>query len=91
MQVVKESQSFQRVVVSRDEALAMFQENKFKVEIISGLPQSATISLYRSVVTAQQGDVPCTLSAWVVAHAKSKFACAHPCTPEMLRVWQSAI
>ena len=48
MQVVKESQSFQRVVVSRDEALAMFQENKFKVEIISGLPQTATISLYRS-------------------------------------------
>jgi len=27
---------------------AMFQENKFKVEIISGLPQTATISLYRS-------------------------------------------
>ena len=25
----------------------MFQENKFKVEIISGLPQDATISLYR--------------------------------------------
>ena len=48
MQVVKESQSFQRVVVTRDEALAMFQENKFKVEIISGLPQTATISLYRS-------------------------------------------
>ncbi|DBB09859.1 TPA: hypothetical protein ACH3X3_001472 [Trebouxia sp. C0006] len=46
-QVVKESQSFQRVVVTRDEALAMFQENKFKVEIISGLPQTATISLYR--------------------------------------------
>ncbi len=25
----------------------MFQENKFKVEIIRGLPQDATISLYR--------------------------------------------
>lgn len=47
IQVVKDNQTFQRVVVSRDEALAMFQENKFKVEIISGLPQSATISLYR--------------------------------------------
>ena len=46
-QVVKETQSFQRVAVSRDEALAMFQENKFKVEIISNLPESATISLYR--------------------------------------------
>lgn len=29
--IVKEGQRFQRVVVSRDEALAMFQENKFKV------------------------------------------------------------
>ena len=46
-QVVKETQSFQRVAVSRGEALAMFQENKFKVEIISNLPESAIISLYR--------------------------------------------
>ena len=46
-QVVKDTQSFQRVAVSRDEALAMFQENKFKVEIISKLPESAIISLYR--------------------------------------------
>ena len=34
---MKEKQRFERVVVSREEALAMFQENKFKVEIISGL------------------------------------------------------
>jgi threonyl-tRNA synthetase len=46
-QITKEKQPFQRVVVTREEALAMFQENKFKVEIISGLPQDATISLYR--------------------------------------------
>eukprot|EP00884_Botryococcus_braunii_P020679 jgi/Botrbrau1/7295/Bobra.0318s0027.1 len=45
--ITKEKQAFQRVVVSRDEALQMFQENKFKVEIISGLPAEATISLYR--------------------------------------------
>ncbi|KAL6760107.1 hypothetical protein V8C86DRAFT_2561020 [Haematococcus lacustris] len=43
----KEGQRFERVVVSRDEALAMFQENKFKVEIISSLPADAVISLYR--------------------------------------------
>jgi threonyl-tRNA synthetase len=29
--IVKEGQRFERVVVTRDEALAMFQENKFKV------------------------------------------------------------
>lgn len=46
-QVMKENQSFQRAVVSRDEALGMFQENKFKVEIIGNLPQSAVVSLYR--------------------------------------------
>ena len=34
---MKEKQRFERVVVSREEALAMFQENKFKVEISSGL------------------------------------------------------
>lgn len=45
---MKEKQNFQRVVVSREEALSMFQENKFKVEIISALPSDATISLYRS-------------------------------------------
>ena len=45
---VKEKQSFHRVVVSRDEALAMFQENKFKIEIISALPPDAVISLYRN-------------------------------------------
>ena len=36
-QIMKEKQRFERVVVSREEALAMFQENKFKVEIISSL------------------------------------------------------
>jgi len=45
---VKEKQEFQRVEVSRAEALDMFQENKFKVEIISGLQADATITLYRN-------------------------------------------
>eukprot|EP01026_Neomeris_dumetosa_P069076 TRINITY_DN6808_c0_g2_i1.p1 TRINITY_DN6808_c0_g2~~TRINITY_DN6808_c0_g2_i1.p1 ORF type:complete len:773 (+),score=103.25 TRINITY_DN6808_c0_g2_i1:143-2320(+) len=45
--ISKESQPFQRIVVTRDEALAMFQENKFKLEIIGGLPADATISVYR--------------------------------------------
>ncbi len=51
MQIVKQKQRFQRAVVSREEALAMFQENKFKVEIITGLPEDATISLYRCTDT----------------------------------------
>ncbi|CAK0779434.1 hypothetical protein CVIRNUC_004773 [Coccomyxa viridis] len=46
-QIVKEKQDFERVVVTREEALSMFEENKFKAEIIQGLPQDATISLYR--------------------------------------------
>ena len=44
---MKEKQEFERVVVSREEALGMFAENKFKAEIIGGLPDDATISLYR--------------------------------------------
>lgn len=31
--IIKDNQRFQRVVVSRDEALGMFQENKFKVGV----------------------------------------------------------
>ena len=45
--IIKEKQPFQRVVVSRDEALEMFLENKFKVELITNLPADATISCYR--------------------------------------------
>ena len=36
--IVKEKQPFQRIEVSRDEALEMFLENKFKVELITSLP-----------------------------------------------------
>ncbi|KAL4854376.1 Threonine--tRNA ligase [Chlorella vulgaris] len=46
-QAVKEKQVFQRVEVSREEALSMFEENKFKVEIISDLPADAIISCYK--------------------------------------------
>lgn len=33
LQLVKEKAPYERVVVSRDEALAMFEENKFKVRL----------------------------------------------------------
>jgi threonyl-tRNA synthetase len=36
---IKEKQPFQRIEVSRAEALAMFQENKFKIELIENLPE----------------------------------------------------
>ncbi|KAK2078954.1 hypothetical protein QBZ16_002644 [Prototheca wickerhamii] len=45
--IVKARQPFQRAVVSRDEALDMFRENKFKVELIQGLPADARITVYR--------------------------------------------
>mmetsp|Transcript_23413 Transcript_23413/g.39131 ORF Transcript_23413/g.39131 Transcript_23413/m.39131 type:complete len:714 (+) Transcript_23413:94-2235(+) len=45
---VKEKQVFERVVVSREEALSMFLENKFKVELITNLPETSVISLYRN-------------------------------------------
>lgn len=46
-QAVKEKQAFERIEVSRDEALTMFEENKFKVEIISDLPADVVISCYK--------------------------------------------
>lgn len=47
LEATKAKYPFQRVVVSRDEALSMFQENKFKIEILNGLSPDATISVYR--------------------------------------------
>lgn len=46
--IIKEKQEFQRAVVTREEALHMFQENPFKVEVIEGLPEGSTITLYRN-------------------------------------------
>uniref|UniRef100_A0A287FRW6 threonine--tRNA ligase n=1 Tax=Hordeum vulgare subsp. vulgare TaxID=112509 RepID=A0A287FRW6_HORVV len=40
-------QPFERIQVSRDEALEFFAENKFKVEIINELPEDKPITLYR--------------------------------------------
>lgn len=44
---VAEKQPFERIEVSRAEALEFFAENKFKVEIINELPEDKPITLYR--------------------------------------------
>lgn len=44
---VGEKQPFERIEVSREQALEMFAENKFKVEIINELPEDKTITVYR--------------------------------------------
>ncbi|XP_059648986.1 threonine--tRNA ligase, mitochondrial 1-like [Cornus florida] len=44
---VVEKQPFERIEVSREQALEMFSENKFKVEIINELPEDKTITVYR--------------------------------------------
>ncbi|KAF7829382.1 threonine--tRNA ligase, mitochondrial 1 [Senna tora] len=47
---VAEKQPFERIEVSRDQALEMFSDNKFKasiVEIIKDLPADRTITVYR--------------------------------------------
>ncbi|CAM8916117.1 unnamed protein product [Rhodiola kirilowii] len=42
-----EKQPFERIEVTRDQALEMFSENSFKVEIIRDLPADKTITVYR--------------------------------------------
>ncbi|KAK8916531.1 hypothetical protein KSP39_PZI023079 [Platanthera zijinensis] len=42
-----EKQPFERIEVSRDQALELFAENQFKVEIINELPEDKTITVYR--------------------------------------------
>ncbi|KAJ8616915.1 hypothetical protein MRB53_013101 [Persea americana] len=47
MKAVAEKQPFERIEVSREQALEMFEENKFKIEIIKDLPEDKTITVYR--------------------------------------------
>lgn len=44
---VKEKQNFERVALSKKEALEMFSENKFKVEMISDFADDTIITCYR--------------------------------------------
>ncbi|KFK26446.1 hypothetical protein AALP_AA8G249500 [Arabis alpina] len=43
----KEAQPFERIEVTKDQALEMFSDNNFKVEIINELPADKTITVYR--------------------------------------------
>ncbi|WCJ21684.1 Threonine--tRNA ligase [Euphorbia peplus] len=47
LKAVSEKQPFERIEVSRDQALEIFSENEFKVEIIKDLPADKTITVYR--------------------------------------------
>ncbi|XP_065860987.1 threonine--tRNA ligase, mitochondrial 1 [Euphorbia lathyris] len=47
LKAVSEKQPFERIEVSRDQALEIFSENDFKVEIIKDLPADKTITVYR--------------------------------------------
>lgn len=42
-----EKQPFERIEVTRQQALEMFSDNRFKVEIINDLPEDKTITVYR--------------------------------------------
>ncbi|KAL9401574.1 hypothetical protein Peur_005423 [Populus x canadensis] len=47
LKAVAEKQPFERIEVSREQALEMFSDNNFKVEIIKDLPADKTITVYR--------------------------------------------
>ncbi|XP_057448447.1 threonine--tRNA ligase, mitochondrial 1 [Lotus japonicus] len=47
LKAAAEKQPFERIEVTRDQALEMFSENKFKIEIINDLPADKTITVYR--------------------------------------------
>lgn len=47
VKAAKEAQPFERIEVTKDQAMEMFSENKFKVEIIKDLPADKTITVYR--------------------------------------------
>ena len=45
---IKAAEPFERAVVSRDEALLLFADQPYKVELIQALPEDETISTYRN-------------------------------------------
>ena len=45
-QIIKNGESFERQVISRDEALERFQDQPYKVELIKDLPENEDISIY---------------------------------------------
>lgn len=45
--IAKQKRIFERLELSKEEALSMFAYNKFKLEIINELPQGETITAYR--------------------------------------------
>lgn len=47
MKAVSEKQPFERIEVTRQQALEIFSENNFKIEIINELPEDKTITVYR--------------------------------------------
>ncbi|KAJ8759024.1 hypothetical protein K2173_003262 [Erythroxylum novogranatense] len=47
LKAVGEKQPFERIELTRDQALEMFSDNNFKVEIINDLPADKTITVYR--------------------------------------------
>ncbi|WP_462270457.1 threonine--tRNA ligase [Desulfobacter sp.] len=46
--IIKAKAGFERQVVTREEALALFADNPFKVELIKELPEGEEISLYQN-------------------------------------------
>lgn len=44
---VAEKQPFERIEVSREQALNIFSDNKFKIELINDLPEDEPITVYR--------------------------------------------
>eukprot|EP00740_Mantoniella_antarctica_P009276 CAMPEP_0181367474 /NCGR_PEP_ID=MMETSP1106-20121128/11429_1 /TAXON_ID=81844 /ORGANISM="Mantoniella antarctica, Strain SL-175" /LENGTH=731 /DNA_ID=CAMNT_0023483237 /DNA_START=149 /DNA_END=2344 /DNA_ORIENTATION=+ len=76
--IIKDKQPFQRVEVSRAEALEMFAENKFKVELITNLPDGVSISCYRCgpmVDLCRGPHLPDT--AWIKAVTINQCSRAH--------------
>ncbi len=45
-EIIKQNQPFKRVEISREEALNLFKDEPYKVELINDLPENETISCY---------------------------------------------
>ncbi|CAN1321082.1 Threonine--tRNA ligase, mitochondrial 1 [Linum perenne] len=73
----KKAQEFERIEVTKEQALEMFSENNFKVEIINDLPGDKTITVYRCgplVDLCRGPHIPNTSSVKALACLKASSA-----------------
>ena len=90
-EIIKRREDWTRKVISKDEALELFKDQKFKTELIIDLPADETISIYYTgddyVDLCRGPHVHCFSTASIIRRwIHSKRTKTSPCSP-----WKSCV